>query len=257
MLELRHVTKRYRGIPAVEDVSFRLEAGVVLGYLGPNGAGKSTTVKMITGMLEPTHGQIMFRGQSIYEDLPGYRARLGYVPEEAQVYTHLSGLEYLQLVGRLRAMPEKAIDRKARALLGLFGLKAAIEAPISDYSKGMKQRVLLSAALLHDPDLIIFDEPLSGLDAVTARLFKDLLVVLRREGKAVLYISHVMEIVEQVCDRVIILAGGKIIADASPRELTQMTSQPTLERVFAQMVQQTDTASLAEKMVSVMQDANV
>lgn len=257
MLELRHVTKRYRGIPAVEDVSFRLEAGGVLGYLGPNGAGKSTTVKMITGMLQPTHGEILFHGQSIYEDLPAYRAKLGYVPEEAQVYTHLSGLEYLQLVGRLRAMPEKAIDHKARALLGVFGLKAAIEAPISDYSKGMKQRVLLCAALLHDPDLIVFDEPLSGLDAVTARLFKDLLVVLRREGKAVLYISHVLEVVEQVCDRVIILAGGKVIADATPLELTRMTAQPTLERVFAQMVQQADTAGLAEELVRVMQDPHV
>ncbi len=257
MLELKHVTKRYRGIPAVEDVSFQLEAGVVLGYLGPNGAGKSTTVKMITGMLEPTHGQILFRGTSIYEDLPAYRAKLGYVPEEAQVYTHLSGLEYLQLVGRLRAMPERAISRKARTLLGLFGLKAAIEAPISDYSKGMKQRVLLSAALLHNPDLIVFDEPLSGLDATTARLFKDLLIVMSREGKAVLYISHVLEVVEQVCDRVIILAGGKVVADASPGELTKMTSQPTLERVFAQMVQQTDTAPVAEQLVSVMQDANV
>ena len=252
MLELRHVTKRYRGIPAVEDVSFRLDAGSVLGYLGPNGAGKSTTVKMITGMVEPTHGEILFRGKSIYDDLPAFRARMGYVPEEAQVYTHLSGLEYLQLVGRLRAMPERVIERKARALLELFGLKTSVEAPLSDYSKGMKQRVLLSAALLHDPDLIIFDEPLSGLDAVTARLFKDLLVILRREDKAVLYISHVLEVVEQVCDRVIILAAGKVLADASPGELTQMTSQPTLERVFAQMVQQRDTATVAEDLVGVM-----
>ncbi|MGI4756487.1 MAG: ABC transporter ATP-binding protein [Janthinobacterium lividum] len=248
------MTKRYRGIPAVDDVSFQLEPGKVLGYLGPNGAGKSTTVKMITGMLEPTHGQILFRGRSIFEDLQAYRSRLGYVPEEAQVYTHLSGLEYLQLVGRLRTMPEKMIDRRSRALLGLFGLKAAIEAPISDYSKGMKQRVLLSAALLHDPELIVFDEPLSGLDAITARLFKDLLIVLRREGKAVLYISHVLEVVEQVCDRVVILAKGKVIADGSPRDLTLMTSQPTLERVFAQVVQETDTAKTAEELVSVMQD---
>ena len=257
MLELRHVTKRYRGIPAVEDVSFRLEAGVVLGYLGPNGAGKSTTVKMITGTVEPTHGEILFQGRSIYDDLPAFRALMGYVPEEAQLYTHLSGLEYLQLVGRLRAMPERVIERKARALLELFGLKAAVEAPLSDYSKGMKQRVLLSAALLHDPELIVFDEPLSGLDAVTARLFKDLLLILRREGKAVLYISHVLEVVEQVCDRVIILAAGKVVADAAPSELAQMTSQPTLERVFAQLIQQRDTASIAEDLVCVMQGANV
>lgn len=252
MLELRQVTKRYRGIPAVDDVSFRLEAGTVLGYLGPNGAGKSTTVKVITGMIEPTHGQVLFRGRSIYDDLPGYRARLGYVPEEAQVYTHLSGLEYLQLVGRLRAMPEDAITRKARGMLELFGLEHAAESPISDYSKGMKQRVLLSASLMHNPDLIIFDEPLSGLDAVTARLFKDLLLALKREGKAVLYISHVLEVVEQVCDQVIILAGGKVLANAAPQELTQLTAQPTLERVFAQMVQQTNTVAAAEDLVRLM-----
>jgi ABC-2 type transport system ATP-binding protein len=257
MLELRNVTKRYRGIPAVEDVSFRLDAGEVLGYLGPNGAGKSTTVKIITGMIEPTHGEVLFRGQSIHEDLPGYRARLGYVPEEAHVYTHLSGLEYLQLAGRLRGMGERTIDAKARGLLGLFGLTDVVEAPISEYSKGMKQRVLLSAALLHNPDLLIFDEPLSGLDAVTARLFKDLLEVLRREGKAVLYISHVLVVVEQVCDRVMILAKGRVLADATPGELRQMTELPTLERVFAQMVQQTDTASVAEDLVDVMQARHV
>jgi ABC-2 type transport system ATP-binding protein len=253
MLELCHVTKRYHGIPVVYDVSFGIAAGEVLGYLGPNGAGKSTTVKMVTGMIEPTHGQVLFRGRNIHDDLPAYRARLGYVPEEAQVYTHLSGLEYLQLVGRLRGMPEALIERKARGLLELFDLKSALESPIHDYSKGMKQRILLSAALLHNPDLILFDEPLSGLDAVTARLFKDLLLVLRREGKAVLYISHVLEVVEQVCDRVVILAKGTVLADAPPKELTRLNQQPTLERVFAQLVQQTDTASLAEDLVHVMQ----
>lgn len=252
MLELRHVTKRYKGIAAADDVSFVLEAGTVLGYLGPNGAGKSTTVKVITGMIEPTHGQVLFHGRSIYDDLPGYRARLGYVPEEAQVYTHLSGLEYLQLVGRLRTMQEEEIARKARAMLELFGIGHAAESPISEYSKGMKQRVLLSASLLHDPELIVFDEPLSGLDAVTARLFKDLLLVLKREGKAVLYISHVLEVVEQVCDRVIILASGKVLANAAPKELTQLTELPNLERVFAQMVQQTNTAATAEDLVKVM-----
>ena len=254
MLEVRHVTKRYRGIAAVDDVSFHLPAGSVLGYLGPNGSGKSTTVKMLTGLVEPTHGEILFRGQRIHDDLPAYRARLGYVPEEAQVYTHLTGLEYLQLVGRLRGMPERVIERKARAMLGIFSLQAAIDASISGYSKGMKQRVLLSAALLHNPDLIVFDEPLSGLDAVTARMFKDLLLVLRREGKAVLYISHVLEVVEQVCDRVIILSAGRMLADATPAELKQMADLPTLEGVFAQLVQENDTRAAAEDLVSVMQE---
>jgi ABC-2 type transport system ATP-binding protein len=252
MLEVKNVSKRYRSIPAVQNVSFTLAPGEVLGYLGPNGSGKSTTVKMITGMIEPSDGEILFRGANIHDDLAAFRSHLGYVPEEAQVYTHLSGLEYLQLVGRLRGMPEKLIDAKARALLQLFSLEGSQYSAISDYSKGMKQRVLLSAALMHDPQLLIFDEPLSGLDAVTARLFKDLLILLAREGKAVLYISHVLEVVERVCDRVIILSKGRVVADASPGKLTELTKLPDLESVFAQLVQQTDTEQLARDLVGVM-----
>jgi ABC-2 type transport system ATP-binding protein len=184
MLEVRNVSKRYRTIPAVQNVSFTLTEGEVLGYLGPNGSGKSTTVKMITGMIEPTDGKIFFRGRNIHEDLASFRTHLGYVPEEAHVYTHLSGLEYLQLVGRLRGMTEKLIDTKARYLLQLFSLEGSQYSAISDYSKGMKQRVLISAALMHDPQLLIFDEPLSGLDAVTSRLFKDLLVLLASEASS-------------------------------------------------------------------------
>jgi len=252
MLELRHVSKRYRSIPAVEDVSFLLREGEVLGYLGPNGSGKSTTVKMVIGMIRPTSGKVFFAGRDIHDDLPSYRAQLGYVPEEAQVYTHLSGLEYLQLVGRLRGLDEALLERKARELLALLSLEAAQYSAMSEYSKGMKQRVLIAASLLHDPRLIVFDEPLSGLDAVSARLFKDLLVLLAREGKAILYISHVMEVVERVCDRVIVLSKGRVVADAAPRELTTLMHLPTLESVFAQLVQQTDTEQVARNLVDVM-----
>jgi ABC-2 type transport system ATP-binding protein len=252
MLELTHVSKSYRSIPAVENVSFTLREGEVLGYLGPNGSGKSTTVKMIIGLIQPTKGKVLFRGRDIHDDLAGFRAQLGYVPEEAQVYTHLSGLEYLQLVGRLRGMPEPLIERKARELLGLLGLAAAEFSPMSSYSKGMKQRVLIAAALLHDPTLIVFDEPLSGLDAVSARLFKDLLAILSKEGKAILYISHVMEVVERVCERVIVLSKGHLIADAAPTELTRLMHLPTLESVFAQLVEQTETERIATQLVDVM-----
>lgn len=252
MLNVHHVSKTYRSIPAVADVSFTLQAGEVLGYLGPNGSGKSTTVKMVTGLIRPTRGKVHFEGLDIQEDLAGYRAQLGYVPEEAQVYTHLSGLEYLQLVGRLRGMPERLLEEKARGLLALFGLEHAQFSAMVDYSKGMRQRVLIAAAVLHDPKLIVFDEPLSGLDAVSALVFKDLLVLLAREGKAILYISHVMEVVERVCDRVIVLAKGRVVADAAPRELTKLMALPTLESVFAQLVQQTDTESVARGLVDVM-----
>jgi ABC-2 type transport system ATP-binding protein len=249
MLELSHVSKNYRSIPAVTDVSFVVRAGEVLGYLGPNGSGKSTTVKMVIGMVQPTRGKVYFEKRNIQDDLAGFRAHLGYVPEEAHVYTHLSGLEYLQLVGRLRGMEESLIEHKARTLLQLLSLEAAQYAALSDYSKGMKQRVLIAAALLHDPRLLVFDEPLSGLDAVSARLFKDLLVALAGEGKAILYISHVLEVVERVCHRVIVLAKGKVVADAAPRDLTRLMELPTLESVFAQLVQHTDTQQVARELV--------
>jgi ABC-2 type transport system ATP-binding protein len=252
MLELRNVSKSYRSIPAVEDVSFALKAGEVLGYLGPNGSGKSTTVKMVIGMIQPTKGKVLFKGRNIHDDLASYRARLGYVPEEAQVYTHLSGLEYLQLIGRLRGMQESLIENKARTLLQLLSLEAAQYSAMTDYSKGMKQRVLIAAALLHDPQLIVLDEPLSGLDSVSARLFKDLLILLAGEGKAILYISHVLEVVERVCDRVIVLAKGKVVADAAPSDLTRLMQLPTLESVFAQLVQQADTEQVAHEIVNVM-----
>ena len=252
MLELKDVSKTYRSIPAVEHVSFVLREGEVLGYLGPNGSGKSTTVKMVIGMIRPTRGKVLFAGSDIHADLAAYRSQLGYVPEEAQIYTHLSGLEYLQLVGRLRGMGERALEEKARALLLLLSLEAAQDSAMSEYSKGMKQRVLLAAALLHNPRLIVFDEPLSGLDATSARLFKDLLILLAREGKAILYIPHVLEVVEQVCDRVIVLAKGRVVADAAPRELTRLMELPTLESVFAQLVRQTDTEQIAHRIVDVM-----
>ena len=256
MLEVQHLFRSYRGIPAVQDVSFRIAAGEIVGFLGPNGAGKSTTVKIITGMLRANEGKVFFEGRDIRDDMVAFRSTLGYVPEEAHLYTYLSGLEYLQLVGRLRGLKEAVIEKKATGLLELLHLKSWQHSPISSYSKGMRQRVLIAAALMHDPRLLIFDEPLSGLDVVSGRLFKDLMASLARQGKAVLYISHVLETVEQVCNRVIVIARGRIVADAPPSELTTLMKLPNLESVFAQLVQQQDTLTAAEKIVEVMQIAH-
>jgi len=253
MLEVTNLCKRYRGIPSIEDINFRIRAGEIVGYLGPNGSGKSTTVKIITGLLQPNEGSVLFEGKDIREDMVGFRGTLGYVPEEAHVYTYLSGLEYLQLVGRLRGLGERDIERKATQMLKLLGLESWRYSPISFYSKGMKQRVLIAAALMHNPKLLIFDEPLSGLDVVSARLFKDLLQELAAQGKAILYISHVLEVVEQVCDRVIVIAKGKILADAAPAELAKVMQLANLQDVFAQLVQQEDTRVLARQLVDVME----
>lgn len=257
MLELHHVSKSYRGIPAIADVTFRVGAGEIVGYLGANGSGKSTTVKIITGILQPNDGQVLFEGRNIVDDLPAFRARLGYVPEEAHLYAYLSGMEYLQLVGRLRGMGERLITVKAFNLLRLLGLESWRFSPISAYSKGMKQRVLIAAALMHDPKLLIFDEPLSGLDVDSARLFKDLLRQLAATGKAILYISHVLEVVEQICDRVVVIAKGKILADAPPGELMTLMKLANLESAFAQLVQREDTTVVAQQLVEVMQATHV
>jgi ABC-2 type transport system ATP-binding protein len=257
MLELQGLCKSFRGIPAVENVSFKVAPGEIVGFLGPNGAGKSTTVKIITGMLRSNDGRVLFEGRDIREDMVAFRAAFGYVPEEAYLYSYLSGLEYLQLVGRLRGLGEPLIEAKATRLLKLLHLESWQYSPISSYSKGMRQRVLIAAALLHDPKLLIFDEPLSGLDVVSARLFKDLLELLATQGKAIIYISHALEVVEQVCNRVIVIAKGRILADARPSDLTKLMSLPNLESVFAQLVQQQDTRSIAQEMVEVMRIAHV
>lgn len=252
MLELQSLFKSYRGIPAIQDVSFKVAPGEVVGFLGPNGAGKSTTVKIITGLLRPNEGKVLFEGQDVRNDMVTFRSTLGYVPEEAHLYNYLSGLEYLQLVGRLRGLSEGLIETKSTRLLRLLHLESWQFSPISSYSKGMRQRVLIAAALLHDPKLLIFDEPLSGLDVVSARLFKDLLELLAAEGKAILYISHVMEIVEQVCNRVVVIAKGRIVADARPDDLASLMRLPNLEKVFAQLIEQQDTRSIAQEIVEVM-----
>ncbi len=256
MLEVQNLYRSFRRVPAIEDVSFKMAGGEIVGFLGPNGAGKSTTVKIITGLLRPDDGRVLFEGQNIRNDMVAFRAALGYVPEEAHLYTYLSGLEYLQLVGRLRGLKESLIETKASRLLDLLNLASWQHSPISSYSKGMRQRVLIAAALLHDPKLLIFDEPLSGLDVVSSRLFKDLLELLAAQGKAILYISHVLEVVEQLCNRVIVIAKGRILADAPPADLTTLMRLPNLESVFTQLVQQQDTRTIAQEIVEVMRIAH-
>ncbi len=252
MLEVHGLTKCYSAIPAVADVSFTVRPGEVLGYLGPNGSGKSTTVKIVTGLLEPTFGEVWFGGRNTREDLPAYKARLGYVPEEPFVYTYLTGHEYLLLVGRMRRMPEKVLRKKIDTLLRLFGLESDRHQLMSSYSKGMRQKVLICSALLHDPELLVFDEPLSGLDVTTALVVRDLVRALALRGKMILYSSHVLETVEKICSRVLILKQGHVIADGDVARLRELMQAPSLEGVFAQLVLQEDTERTAAGIADAM-----
>ncbi|WP_321473848.1 ABC transporter ATP-binding protein [uncultured Paludibaculum sp.] len=257
MLEARNLAKHYSGVPAVEDISFTIAPGEILGYLGPNGSGKSTTVKMITGLLQPSHGQILLDGVALDSDPIAYKARLGYVPEEPQLYSFLSGREYLQLAGRLRALPQITLNRRIDSLLDLFGLTAARYSALASYSKGMRQKILLAAALLHNPDLIILDEPFSGLDVTTAQVLKALLKDLAQAGKIILYSSHVLEVVERVATRVIILHRGRIVADGSVDDLRSMMTLPSLEQIFTQLVHQDDSGHTASAILNTITDGRV
>jgi ABC-2 type transport system ATP-binding protein len=252
MLEARGLSKFYFGVPAVKDVSFTVAPGEVLGYLGPNGAGKSTTVGILTGLVEPTAGQVYYRGVRVDTDLVGYRRRLGYVPEEPHLYPFLSGREYLELVGRLREMPARIISPRIEGLLELFGLGDARDQAIGAYSKGMRQKVLIAAALLHDPELLVFDEPLSGLDVTTSLMFRELVSQLARRGKIVIYSSHVLEVVEKICTRVIVLYRGRVVANDTVDRLRDLMSRDSLEEVFRELVIREDPGKTAREIVDLI-----
>ena len=251
MLEVRDVTKRYGALTAVSHVSFTVKPGEVLGYLGPNGSGKSTTVKMLTGLMPPTSGHILFDGADIQEDLVAHKARVGYVPEEAHVYTYLTGPEYLRLCGRLRGVPSIALEQKIDRFLHLFGLDVDYHATLSSFSKGMRQKILLSAALIHNPRLIILDEPVSGLDIGTALVLRAVVRALAADGRIIFYSSHELETVEKLSTRVIILRAGRIVADDSASRLRELMAAPSLEDVFSQLAVQEDVEGMAAQLVEV------
>ncbi|MFZ0303244.1 MAG: ABC transporter ATP-binding protein [Terracidiphilus sp.] len=252
MLELRSVSKHFSGIPAVDNVSFCARPGEVTGYLGPNGSGKTTTMKMITGLIEMTFGQILFEGTPIEDDPIAYKRRMGYVPEEPYLYTHLSGAEYLTMVSQLRNLPQSQSTERIDGLLRLLSLYDNRHASISGYSKGMRQKVLIAAALMHNPGLVLLDEPFSGLDVGSALVLRSLIQELARRGKVVLFSSHELDTVERVSTRVVILHRGKLVADDSIERLRTLMKLPTLEAIFSQLAVEQDTDSMARQIADLI-----
>jgi ABC-2 type transport system ATP-binding protein len=252
MLELRGITKKFSVFPVVKDVSFTVRPGEIVGYLGPNGAGKTTTIKMLAGLLEPTAGEILFDGRDIKQDMTAYKAKVGYVPEQSEIYPHLSAQEYLLMVGRLRYLRESPLREKIDGLMALFDLDRDMTSPLSSYSKGMRQKVLISAALLHNPDILLFDEPLSSLDVTTAMVVKDIIHYLARENKMILYSSHVLEVTEKLCTRVIIIHRGAIVANDSVENLRHLMKVPSLEEIFSLLVVEEDTEAVARRVIEII-----
>jgi ABC-2 type transport system ATP-binding protein len=250
MLELSNVSRRYGAITAVRHVSLTIAPREILGYLGPNGSGKSTTVKMVAGLLEPSIGQVTFDGTNIWDDIVAYRAEVGYVPEEAHLYTHLTATEYLRLTGRLRGIRPGRLEEKIQSFLRLFNLDGDVHALLSSFSKGMRQKVLLAAALLHHPRVLVLDEPVSGLDVSTALVMRSVVKAMADAGSMVFYSSHELDTVERISTRVMILRSGTIVADDSASHLRALMQAPSLEDVFSQLAVRDDIDRIAGELLA-------
>jgi ABC-2 type transport system ATP-binding protein len=245
MIRVEQLVKKYGDKEALRSVGFEVPAGQVCGYLGPNGAGKSTTVRILTGVLPPTSGRATVAGFDVAEQPLEVKKRIGYVPETGAVYPMLSVSEYLALVGALRGLEPGEVAERSRTLLELFKIADAQNKRLDALSKGMRQKVVLSAALLHDPDVLLFDEPLSGLDANAARTVRDLVRGLADRGKTVLYCSHMLDVVERLCERIVILDQGRIVADGRTSELIAASSRGTLDALFRSLTGGEDSKDLA------------
>jgi ABC-2 type transport system ATP-binding protein len=250
MLEMVGVSKAYFGVPAVRSLSLTASPGQVIGLLGPNGSGKTTTVRMLVGLLEPSQGTIVWQGTDIRRQLLAYQASVGYVPEEPRLYTYLTAPEYLELVGGLRDIAQPTLSQRADRYLELFGLASDRHAALSSFSKGMRQKVLIAASLLHDPAIVVLDEPCSGLDVASTLILRSLVRRLAAQGKIVIYSSHVLDMVERICQQVLILHNGRVVAHDSVTRLRELARVASLEEVFASLAVDQDVdrvgAELAE-----------
>ncbi|MFB3896760.1 MAG: ABC transporter ATP-binding protein [bacterium] len=245
MLQISHLSKKYGNKIAVDDVSLTVDAGEIFGYLGPNGAGKSTTIKILTGLLKPDSGTIAINGYDVLTTPAEAKKQYGYVPESGALYEKLTPFEYLQMVARLHKMPEQTISHKIQELLDLFQMTVNADQRMVSFSKGMKQRIVIAASLIHNPNVLFFDEPLNGLDANAVLLVKQLLRNFAEQGKTVFYSSHILDVVEKLCDRVAIIDQGKIVAEGKVSELESMTQQSSLELVFKELTQTQDMQQAA------------
>lgn len=252
ILKIEHLKKKYDEKQVLKGVSLEVKRGEIIGYIGPNGAGKSTTVKLILGIEQDYQGEIVIFGQNIADNQIDYKKRIGYVPENAEVYDMLTGQEYLTFIGELYGLDFKLADYKAKTLMELFGVGDAYYSRIGSYSKGMRQKLLIISSLLHNPELLFFDEPINGLDANSVMIFKEILAKLATQGKTIFYSSHLMDVVERISSRIILLHDGKIAADGTFEELRHQDKEKSLEQIFNQITGFDNYEEIGEKFVSIV-----
>jgi ABC-2 type transport system ATP-binding protein len=248
VIVLDRLTKRFGDQLAVDALSLEIPAGQIVGFLGPNGAGKSTTLKMLTGMLEPTAGSATVCGFDLREDTIEVKRHVGFVPESGAVFESLTGLEYLEMVAALYGIEAHAARERIEQFIAFFDLsfETLTEKLLGAYSKGMRRKVVITAGLLHNPPVVFFDEPLDGLDANAAVGFKALIQTLAREGKTIVYSSHILDVVERVCNRVVIIDKGRLIVDGTPQALVAEHGAASLEQLFTELTGATELERRAE-----------
>lgn len=253
VVKLRGVSKAYSERQVLDSIDLDIRAGEVVGYLGPNGAGKTTTVKILTGITEEFGGSAEVCGYDVRKEPLQVKKRIGYVPEVAALYDALTPMEYLQFVGRVHHMDDALIERRAVEMLSVLGLAGERDAPMYNFSKGMKQKVLFTAGVIHNPAVLFLDEPLSGLDVNAVMLLKEVIAQLAKAGKAIFYTSHIMDVVQNVCDRIVILNNGKVLADGSFAELQeQQGKDKSLEEIFSTLTSGADQAALATRFIQTL-----
>ncbi|RMF64735.1 MAG: ABC transporter ATP-binding protein [Calditrichaeota bacterium] len=256
MIRLEGLSKRFGEKVAVSDLNLTVSKGEILGFLGPNGAGKTTTVKMLTGMLLPTSGSAKVAGFDVVAEPLEVKKRIGYVPESGALFESLTAWDYLELISELHHLERKTAHRRIEEFLTIFDLLEVRDQMLSQYSKGMKQKVLFSAALLHNPQVLFLDEPLSGLDANAALVIKDLLRKFAEQGKTVMFCSHILEVVERVCTRIVIIHRGKIVADGLTADILSQTSQATLEKAFGKLTDSPDSELSAHEFLRALESVD-
>jgi ABC-2 type transport system ATP-binding protein len=249
MIEIRDLVKQFGAITAVSGISLSIEPGFVNGLLGPNGAGKSTTVKCIVGAIKPTSGAISVNGVHVDESPVEAKRMIGYVPENPPLFRNLTGKEYLTLVGKLYQVPDDELEERSSDLLARFGLADRQDEQLLSYSRGMAQKIVIASALVHNPQVLILDEPLAGLDAASAALLKEVVKSFAARGKTVLFLSHTLDVVEKLCDKIFVLCGGKLLVSGSAREILENTGSASLEEAFIRLTGVTNVAREAEEIV--------
>lgn len=253
ILTIRGLSKSYGGKAVLKDINLDIYKGQVIGYIGPNGAGKSTTVKIILGLIGQYTGQIKIFGNDIRKENVEYKKRIGYVPETADIYENLTAREYLTFIGELYGMEYDEANKKAERLMELFDIKNVYDSRISSYSKGMKQKTLIISALINDPDILFLDEPLSGMDANSVMVIKEVLAELAGRGKTIFYSSHIMEVVEQISSRIILINKGEIVADGSFEDIKGKSMEGSLEQIFKQLTGFEEHERIAKDIVSTIE----